>query len=198
VPFDIGALRYIYYDPNNPFWGENLRSELTRVIRAVLETPSLAAHLAGVSVHAPWPEAPNQSLRRVGEEIAQQNFTGVWNTSWLSIKREREHKATLVIPPDHGRNFMASITVSYTREEQETQVQETLSGIAEGSHLSLNGVNFTYLKQGSSRSYSLDSFELQLANDGKALIGNAILKHGTREVKFKLLTDLKNGRQENS
>src|SRR5215210_6773671 len=43
VPFDLRALRYIYYDPNNPFWGEDLRAELTKVVCKVLETPSLAA-----------------------------------------------------------------------------------------------------------------------------------------------------------
>jgi hypothetical protein len=190
VPFDLRALRYIYYDPNNPFWGEDLRSELTKVVRKVLETPSLAAHLGGVTVHATLPEAPKHPLSRTREEITHQDFSGVWNTSWLSIKREREHKATLVIPPEHGRNFMANMTISYIREEQLTVVQETLTGTAEGARLSLTGVNFTYVEQGSSRSYSLDSFELQLSDDGKTLAGEAIMKHGTRAVVFRLLSSL--------
>src|SRR5215212_9109931 len=42
VPFDLRALRYCYYDPNNPFWGEDLRAELTKILRKVLDTPSLA------------------------------------------------------------------------------------------------------------------------------------------------------------
>jgi hypothetical protein len=185
VPFDLRALRYIYCDPNNPFWGEALRSELTKVVRKVLDTPSLAAHLGGISVQATLPEAPNQPLSRTEVEISEQNFSGVWNTSWLSIKRRREHKATLVIPPRHGRNFMANLTVTYVREEQRTVIQETLTGTALGHHLSLTGVNYTYVEQGSSHSYSLDSFELELSDNGKALEGEAILRHGTVEVVFR-------------
>src|SRR5215210_2536218 len=107
VPFDLRALRYIYYDPNNPFWGEDLRTELTRLIRKILETPSLEAHLGGVSVHATLPEAPTQPAVRTGGEGTRRDFSGVWNGFWLSIKGEREHKAILTIPPDHGRNFMS-------------------------------------------------------------------------------------------
>lgn len=190
VPFDLRALRYIYYDPNNPTWGEDLRAELTKVVRKILETPSLGAHLGGVHVYATVPEAPEQPLSRRKDEIAEQDFSGVWTTSWLSIKRERDHKATLVIPPEHGRNFMANLTITYIRVEQRTVVQETLAGTAEGAHLSLTGVNYTYVEQGSSRSYSLDSFELQLSADGNTLTGEAVLKHGTREVIFRRLSRL--------
>jgi hypothetical protein len=190
VPFDLRALRYIYYDPNNPFWGEDLQAELTKVVRKVLDTPSLGAHLGGVSVHATLPEAPKQPLGPTGGEISEQDFSGVWNASWLSIRREREHKATLVIPPGHGRNFMANMTISYIREEHLTVVQETLTGTAEGLHLFLTGVNYTYVEQGSSRSYSLDSFELELSDDGKALAGQAILKHGTRGLVFRRLASI--------
>jgi hypothetical protein len=188
MPFDLRALRYVYYDPNNPFWGQDLRFELTKVVRKILETPSLAVHLGGVSVHATLPDAPKQPLSRTENEVSEKDFSGVWTTSWLSIRREREHQATLVIPPQHGRNFMANMTVTYIRQEQRTVVQETLTGTAEESHLSLAGVNYTYIEQGSSRSYSLDSFELQLSNDAKALDGQAILAHGTRDVVFRRLS----------
>src|SRR5215213_4267740 len=76
VPFDLRALRYIYYDPNNPFWGEDLRTELTKVIRKVLETPSLAVHLSGVGVHATLPEAPTQPLSQKGRKDAERDFSG--------------------------------------------------------------------------------------------------------------------------
>jgi hypothetical protein len=47
VPFDLRALRYLYYDPNNPFWGPDLRAELTRLVKLALGNPTLAAHLGG-------------------------------------------------------------------------------------------------------------------------------------------------------
>jgi hypothetical protein len=194
VPFDLRALRYIYYDPNNPFWGEDLRSELTKIIHKVLETPTLAAHLGGITVQAILPEAPKQPLSPTREDASGVDFSGVWNTSWLSIRNQREHKATLVIPPEHGRNFMANMTITYIRDEQRTVVQETLAGTTQKALLSLTGVNYTYVEQGNSRSYSLDSFEVELSDDGKALIGEAILKYGTREVAFRRVLNLSHAR----
>ena len=190
VPFDLRALRFIYYEPNNPFWGENLRSELTKIIRKVLDTPSLAAHLGGIIIQATLPESPKQPLSPTRDEAPEKDFSGVWNTSWLSVLNQREHKATLVIPPEHSRNFMANMTITYIRADQRTVVQETLAGTTQKAHLSLTGVNYTYVEQGHSRSYSLDSFELDLSDDGKALTGEAILKYGTREVAFQRIANL--------
>jgi hypothetical protein len=37
VPFDLKALRYLYYDINNPAWGDNLKNNLKEMILAVLK-----------------------------------------------------------------------------------------------------------------------------------------------------------------
>ena len=37
VPFDLRSLRYVFYDPNNPFWGDDLRKELTKLLRKILK-----------------------------------------------------------------------------------------------------------------------------------------------------------------
>jgi hypothetical protein len=184
VPFDLRALRYVYYDPNNPFWGENLRTELTRLIKMILANPSLAAHLGGVEVETTLPAAPTQPILSETTLLGLADFSGVWYATWLSIKREREHQATLVIPAAHGTSFTASMTVTYERESQQTIVQETLTGNYRDGTLFLTGVNYTYVEQGSSSFYSLDSFELQPEKDGKALAGKAVLRHGVRDVSF--------------
>jgi len=188
VPFDLGPLRYIYYDPNNPFWGEDLRAELTKMLRKVIEEASIAEHLRGIEVRTVLPDVPEQPTTRQ-ERLAQVDFSGVWNCSWISIKRQREHRATLVIPPDHGPHFTASMTVRYERYEQQTIVQETLTGNLRDSKLSLTGVNYTYVEKGSAASYSLDSFELVLSDDAKSLKGKAVLRHGTRDVVFLRLSE---------
>ncbi|HSS19499.1 MAG TPA: hypothetical protein VLL54_05445 [Pyrinomonadaceae bacterium] len=190
VPFDLRALRYIYYDPNNPFWGQDLRLELTKVIRKVLDTPSLAGNLNGITVTVDLPQTPEGRLPQEAARIIDRDFSGTWIATWLSIKKQREHRAFLTIPPQQPRDLMASMTVSYVREGQPTVVEETLTGRAKGRQLSLTGVTYTYLERGSSISYSLDSFDLEISEDGKAMIGNAVLRHGLRHVVFTRLNNL--------
>jgi hypothetical protein len=188
VPFNLESLKYLYYDPNDPFWGVHLRAELTKLLRIVLEMSSPETHLAGIKVQANLPELPSQPVTHAETQVSELDFSGVWNASWLSIKRGREHKATLAIPTGHGRNFVASLTVDFIREGKRTIVQETLSGTARESKLTLTGVNYTYVEQGSSRSYSLDSFELELSDDRQSMKGKAILLHGKRDVIFNRLS----------
>ena len=184
VPFDLRALRYLYYDPNNPFWGNDLRLELTRLIKLSLANPSLAGHLGGVEVETTLPAAPTERVLSKTTQVSLADFGGVWQTKWLSIKREREHRAILVIPTDHGSSFTASMTVTYERESLQTVVQETLIGSFRNGTLFLTGVNYTYLDQGGSGAYSLDSFVLKPAKDEKTLIGKVVLHHGVRDVSF--------------
>ncbi len=183
VPFDLRTLRAIYYDTNDPFWGVNLRAGLTENLRQVIEGSFLVEHLRGIQVNIVPPDVPERPAIRK-EESPQVNFSGVWNGTWISIQKEREHKAMLVIPPNHGSHFTAPMTVTYERLELQTIVQETLAGDVHDSRLSLTGVNFIYVEKGSSSSYSLDSFNLALSNDAQSLSGTALLRHGTRDVQF--------------
>jgi hypothetical protein len=187
VPFDLRALRYIYYGPNNPFWGDNLRSELTRVIQLVMQSRTLGVHLEGVEVETTLPAVPAHPLPSEASRISPPDLGGVWHTSWLSVLREREHKATLVIPPGHGPSFIASMTVTYERDSRQTIVQASLTGDFRDGTLFLTGVNYTYVEQGGSSSYGLDSFKLKPTADHKALTGSVILRHGLRDVSFTLL-----------
>jgi hypothetical protein len=185
VPFNLRALRFIYYDPNNPFWGQDLRAELTKALRNVLDTPSLAANLNGITVRAQMPDVPTEPLARSVDETQGRDFSGTWSTSWLSIKKQRQHHALLIIPPQQQPSeLMATMTVRYVRDEKATIVEETLTGSCQGGHLSLTGVTYTYLERGSSVSYSLDSFELDISEDGKTMVGVVNLRHGTRQVTF--------------
>ena len=190
MPFDRRALRYIYYDPNNPFWGQDLQSELTKVIRKTLDTPSLAGNLDGITVEAVLPQVPEGRFQQTTGTILDRDFSGTWVTTWLSIKKEREHRAILIVPPQQTRNILATMTVHYVREGKPTSIEETLTGKAHARHLSLTGVTYTYLERGTSVSYSLDSFELEISEDGKTMAGEAVLRLGTRHVVFTRLDNL--------
>lgn len=184
VPFDLLALRYIRYDTSDPFWGTNLQTQITRVLKLILENPTLAAHLHGVKIETQLPDAPTRSITSERLDVVVPDLSGVWQGKWLSIQREREHRATIVIPTDHNSTFSASMTVTYERFEKQTIVEETLTATITEHALSLIGVNYTYVQQGASSSYSLDKFDLRLSDDGAALSGKVILKHGMRDVSF--------------
>jgi hypothetical protein len=183
-PFDLRQLRIISYDPNDPFWGENLRSKLVDLVRTVLDTLSLAVHLHGITVEAQLPLMPASPISPEADSIGHRDFGGVWRGSWLSVRSQRKHDATLVIPSQHGRNFVATLTVTYIRNDAMTVVHETMTGSAKESLLGLTGVNYTYVQRGASSAYSLDSFELQISDDGATMAGKAILQNGVREVTF--------------
>lgn len=190
VPFDLKALRYLFYDTNDPNWGHNLRTEIAKKVRDVLQTPSLSAHLPGININnIKWPIAPNELLapQYAAEPI---DLSGVWKTSWLSIKRERLHEATLVISPGHGSDFIATMTVSYVRDEVRTIVQEMMTGSIRDNKLILTGVSFTFVDQGKALYYSLDSFDLSISDDIETMSGLARLRHGNRNVVFERLNSV--------
>lgn len=190
VPFDLLSLRYIYYDPNNPLWGPDLSNDLTKLLRKVLESSTIGTHLAGIEVKSQLPNVPDHPIQK--KIIQEFDFNGVWVTSWLSISARREHKATLVIPPNHGQNFIASMTVMFEKDGRQTIIQESLTGNARDSKITLSGINYTYIEQGNSRLYSLDNFDIAISDDGLKLFGNATLKNGIREVNFSRLAQTKN------
>jgi hypothetical protein len=187
VPFDLRNLRCIFYNPNDPFWGENLRDELTRFVRLSIQTPSLATHLIGVRVETVLPEAPEEPVVESEARESWADFSGPWATAWLSIQTDRKHQANLVIPPNHGVSFTAPMTVAYLRDGTQTIVHETMTGIVRGQKLFLTGVSYSYVVKGNSRSYTLDNFELKLDEDGRSMSGKALLAHGAREVVFERL-----------
>jgi hypothetical protein len=90
----------------------------------------------------------------------------------------------LEIPADHGANFTATMIVTYERADQQTIIEETLTAAYRDNSLSLTGVSYTYIHRGASAVYSLDNFELRPEEDGKSLVGKAILQHGERAIAF--------------
>ncbi|MFZ5638240.1 MAG: nucleoside 2-deoxyribosyltransferase [Pseudomonadota bacterium] len=185
VPFDLKSLRYVYYDTDNPEWGADLRTELVRAVGKVLENPSLSAHLNDVKVETKLPNAPDRAVQTSAEKLVPQDLAGVWRGSWISVNKEREHTATLVIPEDHGVDFTASLTVAYWKESQQTVVEETLKAFLADSKLHLTGVNYTYVERGASVGYTLDKFDLVVSSARDSLEGNVTLKHGVRAITFR-------------
>ncbi len=101
VPFDLRALRYVYYDQNNPYWGPDLRETLTSTILQILEQKSITPHLAEIQVEGLFPKAPNDSGDHKissGEVLPIPRLDGIWIGRWLSVRNNRPHDITLTIP----------------------------------------------------------------------------------------------------
>jgi hypothetical protein len=194
VPFDLKSLRYVYYDTDNPDWGSDLRAELVRAVGKVLESPTLSAHLNDVKVETKLPGAPDSAIQPTANELVPLDLAGVWRASWISVKKEREHEATLVIPQGHGDDFTAALTVAYWKDTEQTVVEETLKAFLSGSKLSLTGVNYTYVQRGASVGYSLDKFDLTLSKATDILDGTVTLKHGVRSIKFRKAAAVERGK----
>lgn len=184
VPFDLKALRYVFYDTNNPEWGPDLRGDLSKAIGKVIESAGLGAHLNDIKVESTMPTAPQGPMESAALAAPSLNVGGVWQGQWTSVRLQIEHRATLVIPASHGSSFVASLTVEYERSGKQTIVEETLSATIDAEAISLVGVSYTYVQQGASSSYSLDSFHLDVAGDRKTMKGQALLSHGVRDVVF--------------
>jgi hypothetical protein len=184
VPFDLKALRYVYYDTNNPNWGADLKADLIKAISRVLENPEIAVHLRDVKVESAMPIVPQGPVRSTATTASLLNLAGVWQGQWVSLRSKRVHRATIAIPAGHGDAFVASMTVVYEKERSETILEETLTATIVDRSVALVGVSYTYIQQGASSSYSLDSFNLSVAGDQKTMSGKVVLRHGVQTIAF--------------
>jgi Nucleoside 2-deoxyribosyltransferase len=188
VPFDLKALRYLFYDTNNPDWGPMLRTDLLAKIRGVIDSSSLASHLGGITVSVNLPVAPDPVQSRPSMGAPASDISGSWTATWLGTVTGRRHEASLVIPRNHGGDFVAMLIVTIGEGATRTIVQETLTGAIRDSAVSLTGVAYSFLEQGAASSYSLDSFELLLSDDGQAMRGRGIFARGNVDVAFTRLS----------
>lgn len=117
-----------------------------------------------------------------GGLVDRVELSGAWKTAWRSVVNERRHDAILVIPPDHGQNFSAAMTIKYSHKGVPTVVNEVLAGTLVAKRLALVGQSCTWAQQGYARNYLLDRFNLVASDDCAILRGEAILTNGVREI----------------
>jgi hypothetical protein len=184
VPVDLKSLRYLYYDTDNPEWGEDLKKELKEMLKNIMECNSPKAYLNDIDVNVEFPATPKEPILNQNGDSLSKSFAGLWHTDWLSIQKNRKHWATLHIPENHGAEFTTYATITYKIGAIQTVVVETLKATLSEGTLSLVGISYTYLERGISNSYSIDEFILTKAEPDEALIGKVALKHGERQVRF--------------
>lgn len=169
VPFDLKDLRYLYYDVNDPFWGNNLKKGLKGLIEKVIENPEIDKYLEGIT---PIPKEKYPEIKMLSKAAlkkdAEISIFGNWKGSWQA--NGSSHNITLNI--FQNENLLNGVaTINYDEEEKMTVVQQIFEGKINNDMIILQGVNYTYIERGDSSDYRLDTFDLKYHN-GK-LIGEA-------------------------
>jgi len=183
VPFDLKALRYLYYDTNDPFWGENLVIALQSMIKNAIAENAFGDYLQDVSIIG------KLSLSEVtpgSETVREERESGVdvsgsWSSKWR--KDEAQHVGVLDIVQQKS-SIKAILTVTYTTDGPPSVVRESLDGIFDGKRINLNGVNYTFLQRATDHIYALDRFDLRVSKDGTELVGKLIDEAGSCKVVF--------------
>jgi hypothetical protein len=189
VPFDLKGLRYTFYDINDPFWGEHLRNTLRAVVQNVLDEPGLSLHLEGIHTTL---EAPRNIEKLIAAKTVKteiRDISGNWKGSWKRFDAKIRHTGTLIITQDSDK-LSATMIVTFEKDNQQTILQEALVGSISGLDVVLDGISYTYLQQGSSSSYLLDSFVLKMSDDESNLEGQFRSRRGTGEAAFQRIAGM--------
>lgn len=178
VPFDLKALRYLYYDVNDPFWGENLKKGIQNLVSKTLENPEIQKYLDGIShSEIQYPKISENKNMQPPIEEPTFDISGTWfgeyiekyNTSTVEIR----HKVTLQIIQSPS-SLSGSCVSTCIYDGQTTVVQQVLNGSLKRNQINLQGVNYTFIERGAFDNYYLDSFILEYNSERNILTGEII------------------------
>jgi hypothetical protein len=180
VPFDLKSLRYLFYDVQNPNWGEDLKSQLKLMIAGVLKEEGLNSYLEGISaneeLHFPaLRKSPASSKSK--ENLSLADVSGVWRHSYGAIGRGimSGTKALSISQAEDALSGTEINTYFYQNSpERPNIVQQSLKGSISGRKVVFSGINYTFVQQNEKHKdlgYQLDSYELLLSNDNNQMRG---------------------------
>lgn len=173
VPFDLKALRYLFYDVNDPYWGENLKKGIQNLAKKVLENPAIESYLDGVS-SSPivYPKLSTKVAKETKSIMPQLDITGTWEGEFIDHE-DIVHRVNLQINLDLDL-FSCAAVISFSRHGIQTVVQQIMNINIKAENIELRGVNYTYIERGGSESYALDNFRLTFVKETNILTGIVI------------------------
>lgn len=172
VPFDLKALRYLYYDLNNPFWGLNLKEALIEMIKNLLKEKDYGTVLENITLSGKveFKEIKTAKKPNLTQKTQPPNLTGVWTGEMVLPNALYDLRMELV----HKDSELTGTLILCFEGEKPGQivvVQEELRGSTEFNTASIYGVSFTYLRQATNEEYSLDTFFGKISNHGNKISG---------------------------
>lgn len=195
VPFDLKALRYLYYSMEDPFWDENLKKALTDMIQNLLKEEEYGTVFEGIKLIGKTEYEGKEKLPAEKEkEKPSHDLTDVWRGT-MNIE-EASYRCKLDLIQQEGI-LSGQMLVSFTTDKKRTVVQETMKGEIKGNVVSLYGVSYSYLEQGASPSYYLDAFFIRVSPEGNEMSGGCTDTQGSGG-KVSLKREVSNSQQEES
>lgn len=167
VPFDLKALRYRYYDTNNPFWGETLKQWLTEMCKKVVEQDDFGSVFEGISpvgdlTFSEMRPAPVHPVKRF-------DITGAWEGHVYWEHGPQGSWSLHLLQTDE--ELSGSLVYSVIRDGQLTVVQQDMVGMIIDDNINLQAVAYSFLQQGTFSSYALDRFVGILKETGDEIEG---------------------------
>lgn len=154
VPFDLKDLRYIFYDVNDPFWGENLKISIQSLVKKVLENPEMENYLEDITKPNPlvFPE-----IKKIKVEKTKNKFFDI-SGNWIgSFDLNGYHGITVNIIQD-GSALTANAIITVSLERDADVVQQLMSGTFDETKAVFKGVNYSFVVRKNLEDYVLDTF----------------------------------------
>ena len=168
VPFDLKALRYIYYNTDDPFWGENLKITLTNMLRNLLKEKEYGTVFESIKTTGKMKIEEEKTLppEEAKPEKPLYNLTGVWQ----GTMNGGDYNCNLHLFQEEER-LSGTMIVSFISKGKLTVVQEAMTGEIKGKTIVLNGVSYSFLQQGSLDTYPLDYLKGKILLKGRKISG---------------------------
>lgn len=177
VPFDLKDLRYLFYDTNDPYWGEALKKGLQNLISKVIENPDIGSYLQGIykADNSEFPDIP-KNVKTTKPTPPKYNIAGTWKGHFFDRTGLAKHDVILTLS-QIGNKLSGKAIISHTYGGPLTVVQEIFNGTLNDDKANLIGVNYSYLERGEINNYHLDTFEI-IIQDEKKMIGRHLDENG--------------------
>jgi len=167
VPFDLKSLRYLFYDINNPSWGESLKKVLTEMLLTLLKEKEFGTVFEGITttITTEFAEKKEKKL----PPLKSDNLTGNWEGQ-MKIRQKDDFDVKLQLEQTE-LELEGTMTICSV-ENDFIVVQEEVKGMIINKKVTLYGVSYTFLKRkGKQDIWYLDSFQGTLSDESNIISG---------------------------
>jgi hypothetical protein len=179
VPFDLRALRYLYYDTDDPFWGDNLREQLTRMLKGATDSDNFDAVFTGITVEGADDRTRIYKPRPRRRQVL--DISGDWQAC-VRFRHEREDTRWDLRISQTTNVLAGTLTASLEERGKVSVVQEVVAGQIDETHVSFHATAYTFIDPGGLTEWVLDSFNGTVTDQGQTITGTALDEDGSASV----------------